>query len=346
MVTLDHSFFMRLAIDEAWRYQLLTYPNPAVGSVVVGFNGELLSINAHQEASKAHAEVLSIRDAYVKLSGDYELAKCDDAHTLHRELPKRAGALFSQATIYTTLEPCSHVGKTPACANLISKLKFKRVVIGARDLNPKASGGIECLKNSKIDIIVGVEKDACEVLIEPFLKWQTKRFVFFKLAESINGVINGGVISCENSRAWVHKVRDKIDLLIIGANTVRVDRPILDSRLIDGKAPDVAILTNNSDKIDKTIPLFKVPNRKVDFINSISSLPKNALIMVEGGPKTLQALQNEIDWMVLFIAPFAKEGNCYKSKQNFELLHQRKVGSDAMLWLKSTNSFADIQKSY
>ena len=325
---------MCLAISEAWKYQLLTYPNPAVGSAVVGSNGELLSVNAHQEAGKAHAEVLSIRDAYVKLSGDSELAKCDDAHTLHRELPKRAGTLFSQSTIYVTLEPCSHIGKTPACADLIAKLGFRQVVIGTIDPNPKASGGAKRLNSRGIDVIIGIEKETCEVLIEPFLKWQTGRLVFFKLAGSLNGVIDGGTISCKSSRVWVHKVRDKIDLLAIGANTVRVDRPMLDSRLISGKAPDIAILTKNPDSIDKTIPLFKVPNREVNFINSVSSLPKSGLVMVEGGSGTFQALQNEIDWMVLFIAPFVKEGNCYNGKQNFELLHQTKIDQDAMLWLK------------
>jgi len=325
---------MRLAVSEAWKYQLLTYPNPAVGSAVIGSNGELLSVNAHQEAGKAHAEVLSIRDAYVKLSGDCELAKCDDAHTLHSELPKRAGTLFSKSTIYVTLEPCNHTGKTPACADLISKLGFKQVVIGAMDPNLKAAGGADRLKSSGINVITGIEREACEVLIEPFLKWQTGRFVFFKLAQSMNGVIDGGIISCESSRVWVHKVRDKIDLLAIGGNTVRVDRPTLDSRLINGKAPDIAILTRNPDSIDRTIPLFKVSNRKVNFINAVSSLPKSGLVMVEGGSMTFQALQNKIDWMVLFIAPFVKEGNCYKGKQNFELLHQRKIDQDAMLWLK------------
>ncbi|SFP00721.1 bifunctional diaminohydroxyphosphoribosylaminopyrimidine deaminase/5-amino-6-(5-phosphoribosylamino)uracil reductase RibD [Hydrogenimonas thermophila] len=325
---------MRLAISEAWKYQLLTYPNPAVGAVVVGSNGELLAVNAHQEAGKAHAEVLAIRDAYVKSSGDCELAKCDDAHILHSELAKRAGTLFFQSTIYVTLEPCSHTGKTPACADLISKLGFKRVVIGAMDPNPKAAGGAERLKHKGIEVITGIEREACEVLIEPFLKWQTERFIFLKLAQSMNGVIDGGIISCESSRVWVHKVRDKIDLLAIGGNTVRVDRPILDSRLINGKAPDIAILTSNPDSIDRTIPLFKVPNRKVNFINSVSSLPKSGLVMVEGGSGTLQALQNEIDWMVLFITPFVKEGNCYNGIKNFELLHQTKIDRDAMLWLK------------
>ncbi|HID37425.1 MAG TPA: bifunctional diaminohydroxyphosphoribosylaminopyrimidine deaminase/5-amino-6-(5-phosphoribosylamino)uracil reductase RibD, partial [Ghiorsea sp.] len=283
MVAENHSFFMRLAIDEAWKYQLLTYPNPAVGATVVSEHGELLAVNAHKQAGCAHAEVLAIRDAYVQLSGDRELAECDDAHRLHYELVKRAGSLFSQATIYVTLEPCSHTGKTPACADLIAALKFKRVVIGVMDPNLKATGGAERLKHVGIEVIQGVESRVCNLLLEPFVKWQSGRFIFFKLAQTMNGVIDGGIISCKRSREWVHQVRSRLDLLIIGGNTVRIDRPALDSRLIGGQAPNIAILTRQPDKIDPTIPLFQVPNRKVSYIDSIDMLPQRGLIMVEGG---------------------------------------------------------------
>jgi len=334
MVTPNDSFYMRLAMREAWNYQLLTYPNPAVGAAVVGSHGELLSVNAHKQAGKAHAEVLAIRDAYVQLSGDDELAECDDAHTLHCELARRAGSLFSKATIYVTLEPCSHTGKTPACADLIATLGFKRVVIGAMDPNLQAAGGAKRLEHAGIDVVTGVERAACETLIEPFVKWQTGRFLFFKLAQTMNGVIDGGIISCETSRKWVHRVRSRLDLLVIGGNTVRTDRPTLDSRLVGGRAPDVAIFTRHPDGIDRRIPLFEIPDRKVSFVDGHDSLPKRGLVMVEGGSGTFRALQNEIDWMVLFVAPFVKEGTCYNGGKNFELLHQTRSGSDAMLWLK------------
>ena len=325
---------MSLAIDEAWNYQLLTYPNPAVGAVIVSKNGELLAVSAHKQAGYAHAEVLAIRDAYVQLSGDRELIKCNDAHLLHFELIKRAGSLFSQATIYVTLEPCNHTGKTPSCANLIAALKFKRVVIGAMDPNSKAAGGVKRLKNAGIEVVQGVENRACNQLIEPFIKWQNGRFIFFKLAQTINGVIDGGIISCRYSREWVHKVRSRLDLLVIGGNTVRIDRPTLDSRLINAKAPNIAILTSHPDSFDPTIPLFQVPNRKVFFIDSIDKLPQRGLIMIEGGAGTLKTLLKLIDWMVLFISPSIKEGACYNVKKNFELLHQARMDCDTMLWLK------------
>ena len=324
---------MRLALREAWHYQLLTYPNPAVGSLITGPNGELLAVAAHKEAGRAHAEVLAIRDAYIRMTNDDGLSDCDDAHTLHTELAKRSGDLFHDKTIYVTLEPCNHAGRTPACAGLIERLGFRRVVIGTMDPNPDATGGAERLRKRGVDVTAGVERSSCEALIEPFVKWhRTGRFVFFKLAQSLNGTIDGGTISCEASRRWVHTMRTKIDTLVIGGNTVRIDRPTLDSRLVGGRAPDVAILTRNGEKFDRSIPLFHVPDRKVLFVER---LPSEGFNMVEGGAGTLETVKDEIDWMVLFVAPFVKGGMGYNASKNFELLHQRKSGVDSMLFLRA-----------
>jgi len=322
---------MRLALNEAWKYQLLTYPNPAVGAVVVGACGEVIAVAAHREAGKPHAEVLAIRDAYVKLSGDLSLAKCDDAVVLHERLPELSRNLFHDKTIFVTLEPCNHTGRTPPCASLIEKLGFGRVVIGSADPNPEAAGGAKRLKEAGIDVIEGVERKACDALLEPFIMWRNGRFVFFKLAQTLNGVIDGGIISGERSRRWVHAVREKIDVLLIGGETVRKDRPRLDSRLTGGEAPDVAIFTRHPDTIDRTIPLFSVPGRSVSFTDR---LPEKGLVMVEGGAGTFEALEEEIDWMVLFVAPFVKGGMGYNGAKNFEILHQRKSGEDIMLFLK------------
>ncbi len=327
---------MRLALSEAWRYQLLTYPNPAVGAVVVGPCGEVLAVAAHQEAGKPHAEVLAIRDAYTTLSGDTSLAGCDEAALLHEKLPELAKGLFRDKSIYVTLEPCAHTGRTPPCAALIERLGFKKVVIGAMDPNPAAAGGAERLKKAGLAVVTGVEKAACEALLWPFVTWRkTGRFVFFKLAQTLNGVIDGGTISSEVSRRWVHAVREKLDCLLIGGETVRVDRPTLDARITGGKAPDVAIFTRRPDTIDRTIPLFSVPGRTVAFAQT---LPEKGLVMVEGGAGTFEALEDGIDAMVLFVAPFVKEGMGYNGAKNFELLHQRRVGEDAMLFLRSVAS--------
>ncbi|WP_456486055.1 bifunctional diaminohydroxyphosphoribosylaminopyrimidine deaminase/5-amino-6-(5-phosphoribosylamino)uracil reductase RibD [Hydrogenimonas sp.] len=331
----SHSFFMRLALNEAWKYQFLTYPNPAVGAAVVNGCGALVGIGAHKEAGKPHAEVLAIRDAYAAISGDRTLNECDDAAFLHKELASRCGTIFNDCTIYVTLEPCNHTGRTPPCASLIEKLGFKRVVVGSADPNPHAAGGAARLKSAGVEVVEGVEMEACDNLLEPFKRWQNGRFVFFKLAQTLNGIIDGGTISCSESRRWVHKVRTKIDTLVIGGRTVRIDRPVLDSRLVEGKAPDVQIFTRQNEKFDPDIPLFNVAGRKVHFGDR---LPDSGLVMIEGGEGTLRALESRIDWMVLFVAPDLKEGTCYNGKKNFDIVHQRRSGRDTMLFLKDRNS--------
>ncbi len=337
MVAIKDQFYMRLALEEAWKYQLLTYPNPAVGAAVVDSSGAVLGLNAHKEAGSAHAEVLAIRDAYTALTSDRALCATEDSEFLHRELPKRAKNLFSSSTLYVTLEPCSHEGKTPACSRLIAELGFKRVVIGVPDPNGLASGGAKMLQKAGIEVSVGVQKKRCEELIEPFKKWMGGRFLFFKLAQTLNGVIDGGTVSSEESRRWVHAVRGKIDTLLIGGGTVRADRPLLDGRLTGTKAPDVAVLTEKPDTIERDIPLFGVEGRSVEFIDYRGALNLKGFVMVEGGSGMFEALKNEIDWMVLFVAPFVKAGMGYNGAQSFELLHQSSCGGDAILWLRAKN---------
>ncbi len=335
MVTRSDAFYMRLALEEAWKYQFLTYPNPAVGAAVVDQNGAVLGIGAHKEAGSAHAELIALRDAYAALSGDSSLDGCEDAHRLHETLLSKSKTLFSDATLYVTLEPCAHTGKTPSCAALVAELGFKRVVIGTADPNEEAAGGADRLRRAGAEVVIGVEKRRCEELIEPFVKWREGRFLFFKLAQTLNGVIDGGTISSEESRRWVHEVRSKIERLLIGGNTVRTDRPLLDSRLAGKRAPDVTILTRNPDTIDREIPLFRVPERSVDFAGSVAKLPKRGLVMAEGGTGTLYALKDEIDWMVLFVSPVIKAGMGYNGAESFELLHQQSRGGDAILWLRA-----------
>ncbi|MCF6201662.1 MAG: bifunctional diaminohydroxyphosphoribosylaminopyrimidine deaminase/5-amino-6-(5-phosphoribosylamino)uracil reductase RibD [Hydrogenimonas sp.] len=335
MVASSDSFYMGLAIEEAWRYQLLTYPNPAVGAAIVDRCGRVVAVSAHKEAGKAHAEVLAARDAYTILAKDESLKDVDDADTLHKELIRLSGDIFKSCTIYVTLEPCNHEGKTPPCSHLLAELGFKRVVIGADDPNVQASGGALFLKSRGAEVTTGVERLRCEELIEPFVKWSEGRFLFFKLAQTINGVIDGGTISSFESRVWVHKVRSKLDRVVIGGNTVRVDRPILDSRYVESKAPDISILTRLPETIDRATPLFGVNGREVEFINDVGELPDKGLVMAEGGGGTLEALRDKIDWMVLFVAPFIKEGMGYNGTAGFRVLHQDRVGKDIRLWLKA-----------
>ena len=211
---IDDNFYMKLAIDEAWKYQLLTYPNPAVGCVIVK-NGKLLTIEAHKEAGMPHAEVNALKEAFIKENPNSIIGTFRTSQDIHNFLIKNHNGFFNDCEIFVTLEPCNHIGKTPACANLLKILKPKRVIISVKDPNKTASGGIETLLNENIDITLGVLENEGYKLLLPFMSWQNKTCIFFKMAQTLNGSIDGK-ISSNRALAYVHTLRDKIDLLAIG----------------------------------------------------------------------------------------------------------------------------------
>ncbi len=108
---------MNLAINEAWKYQGLTYPNPAVGCCVVGEHGEIISIEAHKKSGSPHAEVNALQVAFASLSNTVEILLLKSSHDIHNYLIENHNNIFNKCTLYVTLEPCAHVGKTPSCAN-------------------------------------------------------------------------------------------------------------------------------------------------------------------------------------------------------------------------------------
>ncbi len=327
---IDHSFYMNLALQEAWKYQLLTYPNPPVGALTLDKNGKILSIEAHQKAGSEHAELRSIISALK----DNFIDKLKTPNEKHSYIIDRYQDHFKGATIYTTLEPCNHYGSTPPCSLLIEKLGFERVVCGVLDENQKASGGLKRLESLGINVATKVLEEECKELVSPFLKWQKgDRFMFFKIALSLNGVYDGGIISSKESRLMVHKIRDKIDLLIIGGESVRVDRPTLDSRMINGKAPDVLIFSKRDD-FDRDIPLFKVKNRKVFIQDNLSGLDRYKFVMVESGGGLLDTLRGEIDWYLIMRSPHMKVGKSLQAKKDLKILHCTKNSFDTIEWLK------------
>ncbi len=329
----NDELYLSLALKEAWKYQLLTYPNPPVGALIADKHGNILSIAAHKKQGLAHAELECAKEAYIALTNDKEIKDIKDASKIHSFLLQNHNGLFRECKIYVTLEPCNHYGSTPPCSLLISKLGFKEVIIGSIEQNKEAMGGIMTLKNSNIKVKTGVLKKECDELIEPFLKWQKSRFVFFKIAQNLNGTYDTGIISSKASRELVHKIRDKIDLLVIGGNTVRVDRPTLDSRMIDGKAPDIFIYSSKKE-FDKTIPLFKVQNRKVIIGDDLSILERYNFIMIEGGNNMLKSVKGLIDWYLFFISPNIKEGNHLNCPLSANIIYHTKNSKDLILWLK------------
>ncbi|MRI83316.1 MAG: bifunctional diaminohydroxyphosphoribosylaminopyrimidine deaminase/5-amino-6-(5-phosphoribosylamino)uracil reductase RibD [Nitratiruptor sp.] len=334
MVDFDR-FYMQAALDEAWKYQLLTYPNPAVGAAVVK-DGRLLSIAAHQEAGQPHAEVLALKEAYYLLTKDEQILHIHDPLHLHNYLSTHAGTLFWGATIYITLEPCFHYGKTPPCSLLIKELGLTRVVIATLDPNPKASGGAAYLRQKGIEVEVGICQEEAQWLLEPFIKWSKATFVLFKLAQHLNGVITGGTISSLASRELVHKLRSKIDLLVIGGSTVRIDKPTLDARLVGGRAPDVLIYSKSSKKrFNPKIPLFHVAGRTVYIEDRLDRIWEHRFVMIEGGEGMLEATRGIVDWYMWFIAPTLHRDQNYQLDKRLTFLKSRPIERDLLIWSRN-----------
>lgn len=329
----DDSFYMDLCLKEAWKYQGLTYPNPAVGSLILDNFGKLVAIDTHKKAGSSHAELAVISHA-LYLYGDKNINKINNPKEKHKYILENHNNIFKDFTIFVTLEPCNHQGTTPPCSTLIKTLKFKRVVIGTMDPNKKASGGASMLSKSGIEISTPILKKECSELIQPFIKWQSKKsFIFFKLAKTANGVYSGGIISSLQSRKYMHKIRDRIDLIVIGGNTVRIDRPTLDSRLIHGKAPDVLIYSKNKN-FDKTIPLFSVKNRKVKICDSLNDLSNYNYIMIEGGEGMLRSTLHLIDYILVYTSSNFKMGKTLQLNLKLHKLYDGKIDCDRVEWLK------------
>ncbi len=218
----DHTY-MRLALQLAQSTKGQTSPNPVVGAVVVK-NGEIIGMGSHLKAGTEHAEVHALR---------------------------MAGEQAQGATIYVTLEPCSHYGKTPPCADLIIEKGLQRVVIACLDPNPVVAGrGVAKLRNANIEVEIGIlEAEAIELNKVFFHYIQTNRpFVTLKTATSLDGKIattsgESKWITGELAREDVHQLRHEHDAILVGVGTVLVDNPSLTTRrAIGGKNPIRIIL--------------------------------------------------------------------------------------------------------
>lgn len=333
-MVVNDNFYMNLALNEAWKYQGLTYPNPAVGCTVVGVNGEILAVEAHHKAGEAHAEVNALKVAYCKITNDKYILALHDSIDIHTHLLSNHNNIFHNCKIYTTLEPCSHMGKTPSCARLISDLGIKEVYVGSYDTNKIAQNGNMILNMNNCTVYTELLQKDCDDLLYPFLKTLDESFVFFKWAQRLNATTDDGIISSQSSRNNVHAMRDVCDLLVIGGNTVREDKPTLDARLVEGKAPDVLILSQLQE-FDKTIPLFHIKGRKVFIEDNLSKISNYKNIMIEGSSKMFELTRDIVDYYLCYQAPsFGGKNGFENLDDKFEILNIRQVEQDIIMWMK------------
>lgn len=204
-----HEYYMNLAMKLALKAKGMTSPNPIVGALVVK-KGKIIGKGFHKKAGLAHAEVIALDEA---------------------------GDEAENATLYVTLEPCCHVGRTPPCVARIIKSGVKEVIVGMIDPNPLCNGkGVEVLRQNKIKVEVGFLEDKLKNINEAFIKYITKRipFVMVKVAQSLDGRIatktgDSRWITSDKSRAFAHSMRGDFDAIAVGVNTVLRDNPKLDA---------------------------------------------------------------------------------------------------------------------
>ncbi len=324
---------MSLALKEAWKRQGLTYPNPVVGALILDKHGKILSIAATQAAGKEHAELKAIEEALITL-GDTHISSLQTASQKHAYILSYHDRQLKDASIYVTLEPCTHHGKTPPCSLLIKNCGFKTLICGSIDPNQEASGGIIQLEKAGVTVITDILKADCDTLMTPFKAWQENRpFVFFKLALSANGVYDGGTITSLESRTLVHAMRDNIDFLVIGGETVRSDRPTLDSRLVGGKAPDVLIISRHKE-FDRSIPLFSVAGRKVFIEENFDRIKNYRFIMIEGTQSLMKLSDSLVDWYCIFNSSSYKKGKTIQIDKNFTPLQCIQNKHNTITWYK------------
>jgi diaminohydroxyphosphoribosylaminopyrimidine deaminase/5-amino-6-(5-phosphoribosylamino)uracil reductase len=230
----DHEYFMRRAIELAVKAKGKTSPNPIVGAVVVK-NGRIIAEGFHEQAGLAHAEMVVLDKAAAKAKG---------------------------ATLYVTLEPCAHYGRTPPCTDMILRSGIKEVIVGMQDPNPLNNGkGVNILRQNRIKVQVGFCEDELRQINESFIKYITKRipFVTVKVAQSLDGKIatrtgDSKWITSDKSRGYAHRIRSQFDAIMVGVNTIRKDDPRLDSWF--SKKHPVKIIVDSQLSISQDANLF------------------------------------------------------------------------------------------
>jgi diaminohydroxyphosphoribosylaminopyrimidine deaminase / 5-amino-6-(5-phosphoribosylamino)uracil reductase len=268
MVESDDIKYMYRCLDLAARAEGLTYPNPMVGAVIVN-KGKIIGEGFHLKAGTPHAEVHAINSVSDK-------------------------SLLSSSTLYVNLEPCSHFGKTPPCADLIISTSIPRVVIGTIDTSDKVSGrGIAILKKSGCEVKTGVLKEECRSLNRRFFTYNEKKrpYIILKWAESSDGYIDilrsryynkkPVWITGTPEKVLVHKWRSYEQAILVGAGTVRADDPQLNVREWTGNQP-LKIVLSRSGMIDHKSALFKTNDTIIVFTDNMKTdLPRAVKIRLE-----------------------------------------------------------------
>lgn len=239
MAHMEEEKYMRRCIQLARNGLCNAAPNPMVGAVIV-CDGKIIGEGYHVRCGEAHAEVNAIRSV-------------------------KETSLLKRSTIYVSLEPCSHHGKTPPCADLIIEKQIPRIVIGCQDPFSKVAGrGIQKLKDAGREVIVGVLEDECRHLIKRFITFHTlhRPYITLKWAESADGFIdlcrtegNPVILSTPLTSMLVHKKRAEHSAILVGTRTAKLDNPSLNVRNWYGRSP-IRLVIDRKQSLSPTLHLF------------------------------------------------------------------------------------------
>lgn len=288
---IDHERFMRRCLELAELGAGSVAPNPMVGSVLV-YNETIIGEGYHRVYGQAHAEVNCVRDFEERFAlGHWNGFGFADA-----------AALLEQSTLYVSLEPCAHFGKTPPCADMIVHRRIPRVVVGVRDPFKEVDGkGIDKLLRAGVSVETGVLERECKELNKRFFAFHMRRrpYIILKWAQSADGRIGmetGRVaISNDFSNLLVHRWRSEEAAILVGRRTALIDDPALTNRHWPGKSP-LRLVLDPSSSLPPHLQLFDGSAPTVVFSTTVlpemlTDLYKRHVqsILVEGGARLLQS---------------------------------------------------------
>lgn len=297
----DNEYILR-CVELAKNGEYYVAPNPMVGAVLVVSGQQsdkgIFAEGWHRKYGEAHAEVECFRAADKRMEGLTEAEKA---------------AVYNCMTLYVSLEPCSHYGKTPPCADLIISKGVKRVVVGCLDPNPQVAGkGVQKLRDAGIEVVVGVEEQACRELNKRFMCLYEKHrpYVILKWAQTADGFIDylrkDGqplVISTPVTKQLVHRMRAENMAIMVGTRTALLDNPSLLTTRWPGRNP-VRIVLDRHHRIPKDAKIFLpdaptiVYDERTDWPFILQDLATKGIhsVLVEGGTTLLNHILESGIW--------------------------------------------------
>lgn len=310
-----------------------TRSNPMVGAVIAGPDGHIIGEGYHRRFGGPHAEVNAIASV-------------------------RRPELLTRSTIYVTLEPCSHYGKTPPCAELLIRKQIPRVVVGCTDPNERVAGrGIAMLRDAGAEVVTGVLEEECHRLNRPFMIAHTLRrpYILLKWAQSADGYMDRlrtplspapARFSGSLSQMMVHRLRAQFDAIMVGSGTIIADNPRLDTRLWPGNSPRRIVV----DRRARLAPDFKALAADALHITDGRDLPTLmhdlfaqgiTSLMVEGGPTLLNSFIEAGLWddARIEIAPcrLGAEGTAKAPEIPAGEMHQTTLEGNSLITISNFN---------